>query len=664
MFRPLPAILAVVASCASICAAQQAATLPAEEADTLLNLKVVSDNVPDVTSVEALLADIIKPDMTDEQKATAVWETVYHSRFWNPSSRGNLRYELGGSDPIIIMNCFSPTICQQDAENCIALWGMLGYSARMWQLGWHTTPELYYGGKWRHFDATMGRVSRDADGEVCSVTEPQPSTGRGGGRRGWIRPESYISSTEGISLGQRMDLTIRPGETFTRYWHPLSKDPDYWCASSDGQRPDNRLRRDRRRLADAMKLTTRRFEPMPDDAAYGNGRWIYQPDFAARNWQRFVEDSHNVAVTKADDMYAISSVVIHPAEAGKEAWVTFRVRSPYVISGGWVSGYFAMSSGADSIELLVSTDGGRNWRTMWTKGDARANSETVGLRPYVARRFDYLVKVRMLAAGDVEKVRVGGLRFETISMNNPFMLPALKLGKTNVTVDAGPQLDTLSIHPSIATSEYEDYVHEQENVTTSWKRGAPEWNWGWLAAETGKESYVVFKVSTPGDLKKIRWGGRFVDDNENNKLFYSFDGNNWTAQPWTYTQRVKDTANEKRAQVALYEVLDKFPKGTKEVYLKYWFFRPADADEDARLLLSGMRIDADYAPAARASRPPVEVTYCWTQDVDGQAVEKTHTKVIDTYPTRYGIIVRGDNEPMMKWISVRLKTEGTPTTQP
>ena len=122
MFRSHIALLALVVGCAPLCAA--------EEEDTLFNLKVVSDTVPDATSAEALLKDIIKPTMTDEQKAMAVWQTVYHSRFWNPSSRGNLRFDLGGSDPIIIMNCFSPTICQQDAENSIALWEMMGYSGR------------------------------------------------------------------------------------------------------------------------------------------------------------------------------------------------------------------------------------------------------------------------------------------------------------------------------------------------------------------------------------------------------------------------------------------------------------------------------------------------------------------------------------------------------
>jgi len=620
----------------------------------VFNVKVVSDAVPDATSTEALLADIIKPGMTDEQKATAIWRVVYHSRFWNPSSRGSLRQELGGTDPIIRMNCFSPTICQQDAENCIALWELAGLPGRMWQLGWHTTSEVWYDGGWRHFDATLGRITRDDDGKVTSVTFGRKRRGR----RNWMRPNSYISTTEGISLGHRMGLTLRRDETFTRYWYPLGKDPDYWCASSDGKRPDNRPRRGRRRLAKAMELTERRFEPMPDDAAYGNGRWLFEPDLSRPDWRQFLEHYENLAVSESSDMYAYAAAQLHPAKPGKQALAVFRLKSPYIFSGGWVSGFFAISKGGDQLEVQASVDGGRTWKTLWRRTDIRANNHTVGLRPVLAGKFDCLVRIRMLAVKNAEDVRVGALKFETIVMNNPFMLPALKLGKTRITVDASPQLDTIAIHPSVATPEYRAWIVEEKNTITSSEADLPSWQTGLCCAEPGKESYVVFKVETPGELRRVRWGGRFYDDNDTTKLLYSFDGRKWREQPWTYKQRIKDTPNGRREQVALYEVLDKFPKGAKRVWLKYWFFRHATAEKEPQLLLTpGIRIDADYLPAHRGKRPPIEVTYCWTQYTGGVATEKTHTKVIDKYPSEYGIIVKGDKEPTMKYVSVRIKPD-------
>ncbi len=78
--------------------------------------KVVTDAVPDMTTVESLLADIIRPDMTDEQKCTAVWKLVHRNQFWNSSSRLKLRRRFGGTDPVVMLNCSAQTICQQDSD--------------------------------------------------------------------------------------------------------------------------------------------------------------------------------------------------------------------------------------------------------------------------------------------------------------------------------------------------------------------------------------------------------------------------------------------------------------------------------------------------------------------------------------------------------------------
>lgn len=652
MLRILGTFTLTLACCFSAAAGQEGARL--------YNLKVISDTVPDVSSAEALLAQIITPGMTDEQKATAVWRVMYEGRFWNPSSRGNLRMELGGTDPIITLNCFSPTICQQDAEILIALWEMLGYSARMWQLGWHTTSEIYYGGKWRHFDATVGRITRDADGEIGSVTLGRKHKGW----KNWMRSNSYISEAEGISLGHRMGLTLREGESFTRYWYPLGKTADYWCASSDGRRPDNRVRR-RRRLAKAMKLKERRFKPMPDDAAYGNGLWVFEPDLAGKNWRRLLEGSQNLTATVNEEGHAW----VHPIAAGKEAWATFRIKSPYILSGGYVSGTFGTTNKSDQLEVLASVDQGRNWHSLWQRKLYSGNplkgrkGRTLGLRELISGKFDCLIKIRMLTAGEPSDVGFAGIRLESFVMNNPFLLPALKLGKTKISVETGPQLDSLSILPNMAMPEYRTQIVDEKNTITSWEADLPGWQMGLCSKTPGKESYVTFKVTTPGEMKKLRWGGRFIDDNETTKLFYSFDGKKWTEKPWTYKQRVKDTANDKREQVALYEVLDKFPPGCKEVWLKYWFMRPAAAGTKPELLLTpGIRIDADYLPQVRAKRPPMVVTYCWTQYEGDKETEKTHRKVIEKYPSQYGIVVKGDREPAMKWVKVELKSDPPPAT--
>ena len=48
----------------------------AEPVGVVCNLKVVSDKVPDVSSMEAWKASFLKDGMTDREKALAAWRTA------------------------------------------------------------------------------------------------------------------------------------------------------------------------------------------------------------------------------------------------------------------------------------------------------------------------------------------------------------------------------------------------------------------------------------------------------------------------------------------------------------------------------------------------------------------------------------------------------------
>ena len=51
------------------------------------NIKVISDKIEDVTSIEALLDWISKPGMSDKAKGLAAWETVVKFRHQEPPPR-------------------------------------------------------------------------------------------------------------------------------------------------------------------------------------------------------------------------------------------------------------------------------------------------------------------------------------------------------------------------------------------------------------------------------------------------------------------------------------------------------------------------------------------------------------------------------------------------
>ena len=187
----------------------------------------------------------------------------------------------------------------------------------------------------------------------------------------------------------------------------------------------------------------------------------------------------------------------------------------------------------------------------------------------------------------------------------------------------------------------------------------PKWVSGLCATKPDTESYVVFKLEAPGDIRRLRWGGRFFRGNDFNKLFYSFDGKTWTEKKWSYRQAPKVTQNKRRSSVADYETLKTVPAGTRTIWLKYWFLRKGPIKDPAKLhLATQLRADADYVPAVRGRRPPVEVTYCWTERHGKMDVEKTHTKVVKSYPASYTVTVRGDRQPTMKSVKIRLADSG------
>jgi len=633
----------------------------AQESARLYNLKTTTDKADDLSSVDEFLDDAIEPGMTDEQKCMAVWEMVYLNRFWNPSTRCALRNELGGVDPMIQVHCFAPTICQEDAEVAIAFWGKLGYSTRMWQLGWHTTPEVYYGGRWRHFDPTLGVITRDEFGEVDSVTTRtdywRPE--QWGTSCPWYGPSAYVSHTEGYIIGHEMGLMLRRGESLVRYWYPLSLDLDYYSPGNNGARPCDRGPTDgydKTYLEMAMELADWRFEMLPYDAAYANGVWVYEPDFARPDWADMLEQTENLDASTG----AGGQPYLHPSTAGQPSRGIFRIKSPYVLTGGWITGRFFCETSQEVIRLFVSTDCGNTWDMIYTKTDAGEQSASIPLVGSINSKFDCLVRLELLTASHPESVTVEQLRFEVNQQNSPFPLPPLKLGDNSVEVTVGEQLDRLTIKPPLDSPDYRDYIISESNIVTAREAGQSSWVHGICAATAGQESYLIFRVDTIGQMQRLRVGGRFADDNTNNKMYYSYNGSDWTEMPWTYGYAVENTENSARTRIGNWETLDSIAPGTQTIWVKYWFFRSAGQSGSALQLMEGLRIDADYTPPSSGPVPPVEVTYCWTEFNAGQETIKTHNHTVSTYPTSYDITVGGDSEPIMKWYKVAYANAPSP----
>lgn len=619
-------------------------------APAIYRIGLVTDSMPDVGSVDAIRRSLLRPGMTDEEKCEALRRLVWESRYHSPD---NTPAHHAAADPVVFLNCFCGSICSQDAAILCALWAAAGYEARAYELGWHTTPEVYYDGGWHNFDATLWepdrlKACRETDGRrvVLGVEERES---------GWLTPGGKPQRWDECDLGHRMDLTLRCGETFTRYWQPTGTGADYFLPTA---RPGEPPRDTRDRMHWAYEQTPRPFAPLPRNSAYANGEFDFTPDLATPAFRDLAESESNL--TSAAESGA--GPALHPLRAGPAASIVYKVHSPYLISGGWLEATFFRRTEADRVAAAVSADNGASWTNIPVPPGTGSAAQRLGLRAAIAGRFDYLLRLEFTATGNPVHAGLEKLRIRTIVNVNPFTLPALKAGENRVTVSAGEQLDTLSVYPDLQDSACLRQAFRAMNVAVRRPPQFVPWACGLGPADPAKPCELVYRLECPGDIASVEWGGRFVTFTRakikgrpvpvcRNEMEYSFDNRNWSPQPWTYRYARREPHTEKLQELHL-ESIPEIPTGAREVWLRYRFSRTPQPDPEEKmeeLLMPSLRIQAAYRPRLSGPVPPLEVTYCW----DEGGVEKRHTEVARQLPHAYTIRVGGAGRPQMKWIRLR-----------
>ena len=148
-----------------------AAAAEAAGVGVVSNVKVLSDKVEDVSSLEAWKASNIKPGMTDEQKAVAIWKTVVKYRHQTAPPNEFLQQEANVHDVMKTIHVYGYGMCCCASADIECLGRYLGMGARGWAIFRHSVPELFYGGKWHLFDSSLMNYFRNPNGSIASVEE-------------------------------------------------------------------------------------------------------------------------------------------------------------------------------------------------------------------------------------------------------------------------------------------------------------------------------------------------------------------------------------------------------------------------------------------------------------------------------------------------------------
>ncbi|MGH9160639.1 MAG: transglutaminase domain-containing protein [Vicinamibacteraceae bacterium] len=384
----------------------------------------------DWSTVEHMLAGIVTPEMSAEQKARAIWSFARTNRYhWVPATRG-----FDDDDPVKLFNAYGYGFCNDVSSAQAALYELLDLPFRRRNLGAHSEHsviEVYYDNDWHVLDADRDGLYLELDNKTIAgvddlIADPGLVARAGPAHADLVdiyantRPGGWSTSP---AMGHTMGLTLRPGEGLTLNWQSsgryhydgkLEKPPPPLLAEGELASPfdpsvsgarqqlvrDSWIRmsgEDGRDLALSPSLLAITGEllyavasPYPivgtrfDGDLYRAGpndriEVAAAPDVRSvhLDWLDLAEGWYDIAglsteasglVTRWDDG---SMPALHPAAPGTTATLTYRMRRGQD-QRTLVGGEFFRRGAEDGLEIALSVNG-LLWQVVW-----RASSDQVG----------------------------------------------------------------------------------------------------------------------------------------------------------------------------------------------------------------------------------------------------------------------------------------------
>ncbi len=135
------------------------------------HVKVLSDQVPDVSSMEAWKQSSIRDGMTDAEKALAVWQTAVAFRHQDAPPNEYTQSEGNVHDAIKMFNVYGYNMCCCASATVGQLARYVGLEVRGYGIAAHSVPEVYYDDAWHLLDASLIAYFPKADGQLAGLEE-------------------------------------------------------------------------------------------------------------------------------------------------------------------------------------------------------------------------------------------------------------------------------------------------------------------------------------------------------------------------------------------------------------------------------------------------------------------------------------------------------------
>ena len=594
-------------------------------------VKVLSDKVPDVSSLDAWKKSYIKDGMSDDEKARAVWKSVWTYQHQDNPPSEFLHNEGIVQDAVKIFNVYGYSLCGVATADTEQLARHAGLKARGWTIANHVISEIYWDDSWRVMDGSLICNFPKADGKPASLDDIMagiaewygknpglkgngPKIGdfqfKGPGvkagpailarcptydERGWLPAmthgwystmQEYDGSNKmpwepGYALGYQVNIQLRKGERLTRNWSNTGLHVNL---------PDG--------APGCMTMTPAQLnrygvkEGDLTNGRIGNGRLEYNVPLAGGIFKAGALSVVNLA-NRAEDKPGAALHVQDPATSGE---LIIRMPSSYVYLSGDVALNAVIGEGG-SIAVAFSDNHGHHWKDV--AKITTAGEQHIDLKPVVFRRYEYQLKLTLTGKG----TGLDALKLSHDIQHSQRPLPALASGDNTITFSAGPQEGTITLEGNTDPAQnakqivYTDYDPEEVNIVRP----------GIMIK--GAEGSVTFPVETPGEITRLRFGSyyRVRDAKAGWDYQVSFDGNAF---------KTTDRAAGPVVNDCKYITFSDVPAGTKKAWVRF-----AGTTHNNATMINAFRIDADYKEP-HGGFAPVKVTYNWEEN--GQAKQDVH----------------------------------------
>jgi hypothetical protein len=627
------------------------------------NLKVLSDKVDDVTTVENILRSFARPGMADRERAKALWTATVKYRHQAPPPDEQLAADWEAHDPVKIFNVYGYCMCCCSSALIAALNRADGREARGRILNGHSVPEVRDHAGWHMYDASLITFfPKPGDGSAASVDEIAAAVAdwyaahpgyrgdrakldelmRSDGWTGWkARGPSLLAACPyyhlgffparthgwndtmaeydrrpceayeyGYHVGHRALFSLRPGESFER---------------SAGHRGLH-VNMDRMPNWDALKAKApggdlaylERFLPGYRGGVVGNGVQRYAPDLAAGGLAAGADVYDNLA--------SGGTPALHPKEGGRPGVAVVQLASPYVYLGGRLRLKAVRRAAGDRVAVSISTNNGRSFSPLWEAEATGSSEAVVDLKPRIFRRYAYWLKIEV-HSDTPDGAGLDALEVENDFQHAPRTLPRLGRGRNTITVaaDGDPAIATRSVACRIAPAGAKAGNETTATMGVAFDnldvRDGSCWWRGGVGAMT-------VPIEVPGDLVALRFCAQVRARGEKDavRVRISDDGRAWReagriAGPTPGTTRAFRFAE--------------WPSGTRKALLRF------EMAGNNTIGLFSFRVDADYKdPRAVVGVRPFRVEHRWTEG----GRERRYSRLVSALPTTYTIDVEGDPE--------------------